>query len=204
MLSFHRKIDEEGSTRIAQHRIAILRAETEHWYCEGVAGKAGTSATGKGKMSCEGCKVLLDRGGEARHDECSIGSFLDKEVLCDSAGEHFTVDFYICCNCRDGRALRRHNAVHAPVCQHKGENVCDNCKIRVQERETWKRRQAEAKQRAETEKLKLQEEERRRQAAEHERRAKEQATLETRDRLAEEIRQEQVRKQTEVTTLVKK
>jgi hypothetical protein len=82
--------------------------------------------------------------------------------------------------------------------------VCDNCKIRVQERETWKRRQAEAKQRAETEKLKLQEEERRRQAAEHERRAKEQATLETRDRLAEEIRQEQVRKQTEVTTLVKK
>jgi hypothetical protein len=193
MLSFHRyKIDEE-------YCIVILRAETE-----GVAREAGTSATGKGKMSCEGCKVLIDREGEARHDECSIGRFLDKEVLCDSAGEHFTVDFYICCNCRDGRALRRPDAVHAPVCQHKGERVCDNCKIRVQERETWKRRQAEAKQRAETEKLKLQEEEKRMQAAENEFRAKEQATLEARDRLAEEIRQEEVQKQTEVMTLVKK
>ena len=204
MLCFHRKIDEEGSTRIAQHRITILRAETEHWYCAGVAEKAGTSATRKGKMSCEGCKVLIDREGEARHDECSIGSFLDKEVLCDSAGEHFTVDFYICCNCRDGRALRRPDAVHAPVCAHKGERVCDNCKIRVQEKEAWKRRQAEAKQRAETEKLKLQEEERRRQAAEDELRAKEQAALEARERLAEETRQEEVRKRIEVSTLVQK
>ena len=210
-LSLHRdQTDGDGSMHSAQRRVAILRAETEHWYSEGVGGKANTSAQRKGKMSCEGCQVLVVRDGEAGPDQCTEGRFLDKEILCDSAGEFFTVDFYLCCDCRDRRALRELQqtrkrssyAVQAPVPHH--QNVCEYCKIRAQAREKRERREVEAEHQAEIHKLKLKQEENRKQTAERESRAKEQATLEARDRHAEQIRQEEVQRQTEVMALARR
>lgn len=160
-------------------------------------------------MSCEGCQVLVVREREAGHDQCTNGRFLDKEVLCDSAGELFTVDFYICCDCRDGRELRELQrarkrspySVQTQAPHHKGESVCEYCKIRSQDRKARDRREAEAKHQAEIHKLALKQEEMRKQAADRESRAKEQAILEARDRHAEQIRQEEVQRQTKVMIL---
>jgi hypothetical protein len=70
--------------------------------------------------------------------ECYKGRLLGKETLVDAAGNRFRVEFFICCNCRDGRR-RRLREEEKRRCRYSSsvpqapaaEEVCHHCEVRA-------------------------------------------------------------------------
>ena len=103
--------------------------------------RVGMGDDKRDRVVCQGCQVYIVRSGsaaEAVSEECYKGRVLEKETLADAAGNRFRVEFFICCNCRDGRNRRLHEEEErrcrylSSVPQARAvEEVCHHCEVRA-------------------------------------------------------------------------
>ena len=76
---------------------------------------------------------------------CVLGNFVEKEILSHDTGEKFVVNFYICCNCRDGRKERTRKlaGIHTVLPLAEQEKSCEGCIMRAKIKAERERKEAD-------------------------------------------------------------
>jgi len=137
-------------------------------------GGRGRDATQPGCITCEGCMMLIvhepkadtskgsDSNGKSNRIQeknshststnlsttphaCVLGNFVEKEILSHDTGEKFVVNFYICCNCRDGRKERTRKlaGIHTVLPLAEQEKSCEGCIMRAKIKAERERKEAD-------------------------------------------------------------